>query len=89
MQDIQVLSLDQEDPLEKEMATHSTPVFLSRKSHGWRRLAGCNPWGHRESATNEQLTLFFMCVCVCIVLEFTVLCNLSMGIRKNSLIALN
>ena len=66
MWDIQVRSLDQEDPLEKEMATHSTPVFLSRKSHGWRSLVGCNPWGHRQSDTTEQLTLFFIYVCVCV-----------------------
>ena len=25
---------------------HPTPVLLLRKSHGWRSLLGCNPWGH-------------------------------------------
>ena len=25
-----------------------TPVFLSGKSHGQRRLAGYSPWGHKE-----------------------------------------
>ena len=24
---------------------HPTPVLLPGKSHGWRSLAGCNPWG--------------------------------------------
>ena len=24
---------------------HSTPVLLPRKSHGWRSLVGCSPWG--------------------------------------------
>ena len=24
---------------------HPTPVLLSGKSHGWRSLEGCNPWG--------------------------------------------
>ena len=24
---------------------HPTPVFLPGKSHGWRRLVGCSPWG--------------------------------------------
>ena len=24
---------------------HPTPVLLLRKSHGWRSLLGCNPWG--------------------------------------------
>jgi len=25
---------------------HPTPVLLPRKSHGWRSLEGCSPWGH-------------------------------------------
>ena len=29
-----------------------TPVLLPGKSHGWRRLVGCNPWGHQESDTH-------------------------------------
>ena len=28
---------------------HPTPVFLPGKSHGQRSLAGCNPWGAKES----------------------------------------
>ena len=32
-----------------------TPVFLPRKSHGQRSLAGCSPWGHKESDTAEWL----------------------------------
>jgi len=24
---------------------HPTPVLLPGKSHGWRSLAGCSPWG--------------------------------------------
>jgi len=24
---------------------HPTPVLLSGKSHGWRSLVGCSPWG--------------------------------------------
>jgi len=38
MQEMQVRSLGQEDPLEASMAT--TPVFLLGKSHGQRSLAG-------------------------------------------------
>ena len=30
-----------------------TPAFLPGESHGQRSLAGCNPWGRRESATTE------------------------------------
>ena len=36
----------------------STPVFLPGKSHGWRSLAGCNPWGHKELDTTEQFSQF-------------------------------
>ena len=25
---------------------HPTPVLLPGKSHGWRSLVGCGPWGH-------------------------------------------
>ena len=32
---------------------HPTPVLLPRKSHGWRSLVGCTPWGRTESDTTE------------------------------------
>ena len=34
---------------------HPTPVHLPGKSHGWRRLVGCSPWGRTESDTTDQL----------------------------------
>ena len=46
-----VQSLGQEDPLEEEMATHSS--ILPGKSHGQRSLAGYSPRGHKESDTIE------------------------------------
>ena len=52
MQETQVQSLFQEDPLEKGMAT---PVFLPGKSHGQRSLVGYSPWCPKESDTTEQL----------------------------------
>ena len=27
---------------------YTTPVLLPGKSHGWRSLVGCSPWGHKE-----------------------------------------
>ena len=39
-------SLGQKDPLEKEMATHSST--LAGEPHGHRSLAGCCPWGHKS-----------------------------------------
>ena len=38
---------------------HSTPVLLPGKSHGWRSLVGCSPWGREESDTTEQLHFYF------------------------------
>ena len=32
-----------------------TPVLLPGKSHGWRCLVVCSPWGHKESAMTEWL----------------------------------
>ena len=40
-----VPSLGREDPLEKEMATHSNT--LPGKFHGLRSLVGYSPWDHR------------------------------------------
>ena len=50
----QVQSLGQKDPVEKEW--QPTPVFLPGKSHGQRSLAGCSPWGHKESDTTSLLS---------------------------------
>ena len=30
-----------------------TPVFLPGKSHGWRSLAGCSPWGHKGTCLSD------------------------------------
>ena len=46
MQQTQVQSLGQEDPLEKEMATHSS---TPRESHEQRTLVGYSLWGRKES----------------------------------------
>ena len=57
MQETQVQSLGWEDPLEKEITTHSS--FLPREFHGQRSLACYSPWGHKESDRAEQLRLHF------------------------------
>ena len=46
-----VQTLGQEDPLEEEMATHSS--ILAWRIHGQRSLAGYSSWGHKESDTTE------------------------------------
>ena len=62
MQEVWVRSLAEEDPLEKEMATHSsmlawrrkwqpTPVCLPGEVHGQRCRVGYSPWGRKELDT--------------------------------------
>ena len=34
-------------------------VLLPGKSHGWRSLVGCSPWGCEESDTTERLHFNF------------------------------
>ena len=53
MQETWVRTLGQKDPLEKEMATHSST--LAWKSHGQRSLVGYSPWGRKELDTTERL----------------------------------
>ena len=48
-----VRSLGREDPLEEEMASHSSSL-LPGESHGQRSLVGYSPWGHKESETTER-----------------------------------
>ena len=47
--------LDQEDPLEKEMAT--TPILLPEKSHGYRSLVDYSPLDCKELDMTEQLNI--------------------------------
>ena len=53
MRETRIQSLDWEDPLEKEMATHSS--VLAWKTHGQQSLMGYIPWGRKELDTTSQL----------------------------------
>ena len=53
MLETRVRFLGWEDPLEKEMAVHSST--LAWKIHGQRSLIGYSPWGCKESDTTERL----------------------------------
>ena len=53
-EETQFQSLDWEDALEEEMATHSR--FLPGESHGQGSLAGYSPWGRKESDMTKRLT---------------------------------
>ena len=43
---------------------HPTPVLLPGKSHGWRSLEGCSPWGRCGSDTTERLHFHFSLSCI-------------------------
>ena len=52
MQESQVQSLGREDPLEKDMATHSSTL-------AWRSLVGYSLWDCTELDTTKRLHFFF------------------------------
>ena len=41
-----------------------TPLLLPGKSHGWRSLVGCSPWGLEESDMAERLQFHFSLSCI-------------------------
>ena len=43
---------------------HPAPVLLPGKSHRWRSLVGCSPWGRYESDTTERLHFYFSLSCI-------------------------
>ena len=43
---------------------HPTPVLLSGKSHEWRSLICCSPWGREESDTTERIYFDFSLSCI-------------------------
>ena len=55
MQETCFRSLGWEDPLEYEMAIHSS--ILAWRTPQKRNLVVCSPWGHKESDTTERFTL--------------------------------
>ena len=58
MHEIWVQSLGWEDPLEKEIATHSS--ILASEMPGTEELVGYSPWGHRVGhslVTKQQLSV--------------------------------
>ena len=66
MRETQVQSLGREDPLEKEMATHSSTLAWRipwREEPGGLQSTGSQRVGH-DWATS--LTHIYMCVCVCL-----------------------
>ena len=54
-QEMWVQSLDREDPLEEEMAAHSS--ILAWVIPWTEEPKGCSPWGCRESDTSEPVSM--------------------------------
>ena len=75
MRETRVQSLGREDPLEKEMATHSS---ILGESPGRRSLVGYSPWGLRESDTTERFHFS-------VVRELSVYGGLSLSCRAGSM----
>ena len=64
MRETQVPSLGWEDPLEKEMATHSST--LAWKIPWTEEHVGYSPWGRKELDTTERLHfVFFLSISFC------------------------
>ena len=64
IQEAQIRSLGQQDPLEKEMATHSS--ILAWEIPGQRSLVGYSPWGHKSwtrlsDQTTTTTTFYIAC----------------------------
>ena len=55
MEGTQVLALGWEDPLEKEMAIHSSTLAWKIPCMEKRSLMGYSPWGRKELDTTERL----------------------------------
>ena len=50
--------------LNRRRQWQATPVLLPGKSHGWRSLVGCSPWGRQELDTTERLHFHFSLSCI-------------------------
>ena len=59
---VKVIGVSQ--PALRRRQWHPTPVLLPGKSHGWRSLEGCSPWGREESDTTERLHFHFSLSCI-------------------------
>ena len=58
------MDLYQSSLLIRRRQWHPTPVLLPGKSHGWKSLVGCSPWGREESDMTERLHFHFSLSCI-------------------------
>ena len=50
--------------IHKRRQWQPTPLLLPAKSHGWRSLVGCSPWGREELDRTERLRFHFSLSCL-------------------------
>jgi len=50
--------------IKENLQWHPTAVLLPGKSHGWRSLEGCSPWGRWGSGPTEWLHFHFSLSCI-------------------------
>ena len=62
--DLPDLGIELVSPVFRRRQRHPTPVLLPGKSHGQRSLAGCSPWGRKESGRTERLHFHFSLSCI-------------------------
>ena len=60
----EVLGLNELAAPKRRRQWQPTPVLLPGKSHGWRSLVGCSPWGHEVSDTTKRLHFHFSLSCI-------------------------
>ena len=85
MQETGVRSLGQEDPLEKEMATHSS-ILAWRIPWTEEVLADYSPWDRKESDTAQRLTLHFLPVSPCININLYSCCAVFKAVKMSLLL---
>ena len=54
-----MIALREPSAINRRRQWHLTLVLLPGKSHGWRSLVSCSPWGCWESDMTEQLQFHF------------------------------
>ena len=68
----------QDDPLEKETATHFS--ILDGKCQGQGTLVDYSPWGHKESDTTEHSTITHLSLSLSVSLSLSLCLSLSIYI---------
>ena len=61
---IEIKSFTQGSNIDRGRQWQLTPVLLPVKSHRWRSLVGCSPWGRKDPDMTERLHFHFSLSCI-------------------------